>query len=104
MHARILTALFCGFSVATAIAQDWPQILGPARNGVYADRQSLVRSPRAGHRSVWTREVGAGFAGPAVAAGRLILFHRVGGREIVDALDAATGKTDLDRRVSHRVP
>ncbi len=92
MHARILTALFCGFSVATAIAQDWPQILGPERNGVYSGPPITRTFPKGGPPLVWTREVGAGFAGPAVAAGRLILFHRVGAREIVDALDAATGK------------
>jgi outer membrane protein assembly factor BamB len=80
-------------SVATAIAQDWPQILGPARNGVYSGAPITRTFPKTGPPLVWTREVGAGFAGPAVAAGRLILFHRVGGREIVDALDAATGKT-----------
>ncbi len=93
MPARLLTTLFCGLSVATAIAQDWPQILGPARNGVYSGPPITRTFPKTGPPLVWTREVGAGFAGPAVAAGRLILFHRVGGREIVDALDAATGKT-----------
>jgi len=42
---------------------------------------------------VWRREVGAGYAGVAVAGGRTILFHRVGGEEVVESLDAATGQT-----------
>ena len=57
---------------------------------------------------MWAREVGAGFAGPAVVGDRLILFHRVNnrpstslgttvslsnGRETVEAMDANTGKT-----------
>jgi outer membrane protein assembly factor BamB len=92
LRARLLTTLFCGLSVGTAIAQDWPQILGPARNGVYSGPPITRTFPKGGPPLVWKREVGAGFAGPAVAAGRLILFHRVGAREIVDALDAATGK------------
>ena len=93
MPTRALIAAICVSTVATAIAQDWPQILGPTRNGVYSGPPITRTFPKSGPPLVWTREVGAGFAGPAVAAGRLILFHRVGGREVVDALDAATGKT-----------
>ena len=37
--------------------------------------------------------MGAGFAGPVVAGGRVVLFHRLGGREVVEALDAGTGDT-----------
>jgi outer membrane protein assembly factor BamB len=40
---------------------------------------------------VWRKTVGSGFAGPAVAGNRLILFHRVGNEEVVESLDAATG-------------
>jgi len=41
---------------------------------------------------VWKRAVGQGFSGPIVAEGKLILFHRLGDKETVDCLDAATGK------------
>src|SRR5262249_18530626 len=41
---------------------------------------------------VWKKEVGQGFSSPVVAAGRLILFHRLGGKEVVETLDAATGR------------
>ena len=40
---------------------------------------------------MWKREVGQGFSSPVVADGRLILFHRLGDKEVVEALDAATG-------------
>ena len=74
-----------------AAAQDWPQFLGPDRNGVYTG-PPLARSwPAGGPRVVWRRQVGSGFAGPVVAAGRLILFHRLAGEEIVESLDARTG-------------
>lgn len=74
-------------------AQDWPQILGPGRNGIYTGAPIVASFPRSGPPLIWKRDVGAGFAGPAVAAGRLILFHRLNNRETVDAMDAATGKT-----------
>src|ERR687898_664225 len=44
-----------------------------------------------GPRVVWRKTVGQGFSGPVVVQGRLILFHRLGNEEIVDAIDARTG-------------
>jgi outer membrane protein assembly factor BamB len=78
---------------AAPAAQDWPQILGPNRNGIYTGPEIVASFPRSGPPSMWTRDVGAGFAGPAVAGDRLILFHRVNNRETVEAMDANTGKT-----------
>ena len=88
-----LSGLICIGSPLEAATQDWPQILGPARNGVYAGPPIARTLPKSGPTLLWKRDVGAGFAGPAVVAGRLILFHRVGAREVVEAMDAATGKT-----------
>ena len=86
------------------VAQDWPQILGPSRNGTYAGPEIVPSFPRSGPPVLWTRDVGAGFAGPSVAAGRLVLFHRVNDRETVEALDALTGKTiwSFDYPTSYR--
>jgi outer membrane protein assembly factor BamB len=77
----------------TVLGQDWPQILGPTRNGVYNGPPIVSTLPPGGPPRLWQRDVGAGFAGPSVAAGRLVLFHRVGGNEVVEAMDALTGKT-----------
>ena len=40
---------------------------------------------------VWRRKIGQGLSGPVVVGDRVILFHRVGDREMVESLDAATG-------------
>jgi outer membrane protein assembly factor BamB len=90
--------VFASFVVALAFplvvaAQDWPQILGPTRNGIYSGPEIVPSFPRTGPPQTWIRDVGAGFSGPAVAGGRLILFHRVNNRETVEAIDALTGKT-----------
>ena len=74
-------------------AQDWPQFLGPARDGRYAGAPLAASWPDGDPRRLWSRPVGAGFAGPVVSGDRVILFHRVGRREVVEALDAATGDT-----------
>lgn len=90
MLASAALALAAGVQAA---AVDWPQYLGPARNGTY-DGPSLADSwPAAGPNVVWRKQVGEGFAGPVVAQNRLILFHRVGDREVVESLDARTGSS-----------
>lgn len=73
------------------IADDWPQFLGPRRDGVSQEKAIAVTWPDAGPRRLWKRDVGSGYAGPVIAGDRLILFHRVGGKEIIDCLDPVTG-------------
>ena len=73
------------------LAADWPQHLGPSRDGHSSETGLLRTWPKDGPGVVWKREVGAGWAGPAVAGDRLVLFHRVGDQEVVECLDPATG-------------
>src|ERR1700726_669275 len=86
----LLTAAVLVAGVGLA-ADDWPQFLGPTRNGVYSGPPLASSWPAAGPKTVWRKQVGQGFAGPVVAGDRLILFHRVGNEEIVEALNARTG-------------
>ena len=77
------------FAVSVS-AHDWPQFLGPQRNGVYSG--PLATSwPAGGPKKLWQKGIGTGFAGPVVAGDRLILFHRVNDEEVVDALDPKSG-------------
>ncbi len=59
-------------------ASDWPQYLGPSRNGIYAGPALADNWGTSGPKVVWRKQVGQGFAGPAVVGNRVILFHRVG--------------------------
>lgn len=77
---------------AGARADDWPQFLGPHRNGASSETGVKAWS-EAGPKVLWSRDVGPGYAGPVIAAGRLILFHRVGDEEVVECLDAADGRS-----------
>ena len=76
---------------ARAQGGDWPQWLGPQRDGRYGGPALSTDWPGGGPPELWRRPVGEGFAGPAVAGGRVLLFHRVEGREVLEALDAASG-------------
>lgn len=90
MRYLITTAILAA-ALQTATVTDWPQFLGPDRNGVYRGPALAESWPSGGPRVVWQKQVGEGFSGPVVAEGRVILFHRLANREIVESLDARTG-------------
>jgi outer membrane protein assembly factor BamB len=79
-------------AVLILLVADWPQFLGPTRDGVYTGNDIAASFPASGPQILWKKDIGEGFAAPVVAQGKVILFHRVSGREIIEALDAATGK------------
>jgi outer membrane protein assembly factor BamB len=78
---------------ATGNGADWPQFLGPTRNGAYAGGDLAEVWPKDGPKKVWEKQVGQGFSGPVVSGDKVILFHRVGDKEIVECLEAKSGKT-----------
>ena len=77
----------------SALAADWPQFLGPTRNGVSTETGLTAAWPKKGPPAVWEKDVGEGFSGPVVVGERVILFHRVGDEEVVECLGAADGAT-----------
>jgi hypothetical protein len=74
-----------------ARCEQWPQFLGPSRNGVYSG-SPVGTWPKSGPALIWKIDVGQGFSSPVVAQGRVILFHRRENRAIVESLDAGTGR------------
>src|SRR4029450_2741222 len=74
-----------------SVAADWPQFLGPDRNGTSAGPPLLETWGPSGPKVVWRKQVGQAFAGPAVVQNRVLLFHRVGNEEVLESLDAKTG-------------
>lgn len=85
-------AVFLSTALAAGLAaSDWPQFLGPSRDGVYAGAPLNEKWPPAGPRVIWRKQVGQGLSGPVVAGNRLILFHRLDSREVVESFDALSG-------------
>ena len=84
----------CLAAQLSSVAGEWPQILGPSRNGIAAADEKLADAwPAGGPPVLWQRNVGRGYAGIVIADGRGVVFHRVADREVVEAFDPATGKT-----------
>ena len=89
---RAMVAMTVSLTSHGAVADDWPQINGPNRNGIAVNETLQTRWPAEGLKQVWSHAVGQGNAGPVVADGKLIVFHRPGKTYLVEALDPETGK------------
>ena len=72
-------------------AQDWPQWRGARRTGEVTAGQAPAAWP-ATWQARWRAEVGEGYASPVVSGGRVFVHSRRDPKEVVMALDAATGK------------
>ncbi|MDB6125297.1 MAG: outer rane biosis protein BamB [Pedosphaera sp.] len=92
MTAKFLSILALLVFTSKAWGSDWPQFLGPTRNGVYTNADLAESWPKEGPAVVWQKNIGQGFSGPVVAGHKLILFHRLADKETVECLDARTGK------------
>src|SRR5690606_2433769 len=62
---------------APALADDWPQWMGPKRDNIWRESDLLETFPEGGPRIVWRAPVAGGYAGPAVAGGRLFVTDYV---------------------------
>jgi outer membrane protein assembly factor BamB len=85
---------FFGFCTAptSAAEADWPQFLGPSRNGISGETGLLDAFPAAGPKVVWRAPAGVGMSGIAVSRGTVVTAWHADGKQCVVALDAATGK------------
>src|SRR5258705_5677690 len=75
---------------AGAVTNDWPRFLGSAHNATSVETKLLKTLP-AKLPVVWEAKKGSGYCAPAIVAGRLVLFHRVGDEEVIECLEADTG-------------
>ncbi len=91
-RALALIAALLGLAGLTR-ADDWPQFLGPSRDGHSQETDLRESWPKEGPPVVWQREVGEGFSGPVVVGERLILLHRPRNEEVIECLQTATGKS-----------
>ena len=73
-------AVLC-LALPGARADDWPQWLGPRRDGVWREKGVLDKFPAGGPRILWRRPIENGFSGPAVAGGRVYVTDRVRARD-----------------------
>ena len=92
---------------APALGDDWPQWLGPQRNGVWSEKGIVEKFPEGGPKIAWRTPVAGGYSGPAVVGDHVFVTDfltggerandpskrvELTGKERLLCLDAATGK------------
>ena len=88
-----------GLTTVSLRAEDWPQRRGVHRDGVWTDTGVVERFPDRGLQVTWRVPIRGGFAGPAVAGGRVFVLdyeetpgsRTMDGTERLLALDEETG-------------
>jgi outer membrane protein assembly factor BamB len=89
---RYFSAITVTLAVALTLqAADWPQWLGPKRDGGTSE---TVEPWKGEPKILWKSKVGVGFSTPVIVDGKVFVHARINGkdREELIALDAKTGK------------
>ena len=83
-----------------ASAADWPNWLGPNKNGSSPETGLLTTWPKSGPKVLWKYAAGDGYSTVAIAQGRAITQVQHDGGEYVLALDAVKGTKIWETKVA----
>jgi len=72
---KVISLIILLFAVCT-FAADWPQYLGPQRDGTSAEKGILRTWPAEGPKALWTATVNMGYGGPAISDGKVYILDR----------------------------
>ncbi|MCA9130551.1 MAG: PQQ-like beta-propeller repeat protein [Planctomycetales bacterium] len=94
-----LGVLYASAASSVAVADDWPQWMGPNRDGVYQEENVIEQIPDEGLPILWRTKIAAGYSGPAVSGGRVFVTDYVKTSGTVtnnsDSRDSLTGTERL---------
>lgn len=83
-------------ALASALhADDWPQWLGPKRDSVWRETGIVEKFPSGGPKVLWRVKVAGGYAGPAVAEGRVYVADFLTDADTA-SVSAPNSKPDID--------
>lgn len=89
-----LLALALWASAPALRADDWPCFLGPNHDATSGETGLAATIPaNAGLPVLWRQPVGTGYSAPSVRGELLVLFHRNANEEVVQAFNAANGRS-----------
>jgi outer membrane protein assembly factor BamB len=93
--SHVWALLLTGVLAPAVPAEDWPQWRGPGRDSTWAAKDLPETFPAGGLKPRWSRPIGGGYGGIAVAGGRVyVLDRQKAPREVerVVCLSAADGQ------------
>src|SRR5437016_6768860 len=74
--ARFPGVIAVVLAIGVVRADDWPQWLGPQRDGVWREAGIIEKFPADGPPVRWRTSVGPGYSGPAIARGSVFVMAR----------------------------
>lgn len=93
MRRLLLAAVLSAAPLWIASAADWPQWLGPNRNGLTDETGLLKEWPDGGPKRLWLQtDTGLGYSGPAVVGKQLLNLGAFDGTEKLQSFDVNTGE------------
>jgi outer membrane protein assembly factor BamB len=90
----LISTLAWAILLSSASAGDWPQWQGPDRDAISKESGLLKEWTKDGPPLAWKiKELGGGYSGPSIAAGRIYGMSNRGDDEVIWALSETDGKT-----------
>ncbi|MHC4912613.1 MAG: outer membrane protein assembly factor BamB family protein, partial [Planctomycetota bacterium] len=84
MKTKVLTVIVCLISSSfNSVMADWPQYLGPDRNGISPETSLASSWPKGRPKILWKSPVGKGFAGVSIKDGKVYLVDRMDSKKDV---------------------
>jgi outer membrane protein assembly factor BamB len=97
---RLLTcSLLSLFTVSLVVAEDWPQWMGTNRDGRWNETGTIDKFPADGPKVLWRKPLAGGYAGPAVANGKVYVFDYVRGEGKLNNNPGSRAKFDGKERL-----
>src|SRR5436309_1218862 len=93
MRAQIVGCVLFQLLNGIAVADDWPQWLGPGRDDVWKETGIVEKFPAGGPKILWRVPISGGYSGPAVAGGKVFVTDYV--RASGNAANDPGARTDL---------
>ncbi len=94
MRRSLLATAVIALLTSSVRADDWPQWMGPKRDGVWREEGILDKFPEGGPKVRWRKPIGTGYAGPAIVGDRIYVMDRVTDKPLLNdgyAKDAVAG-------------
>ena len=83
--------LYLLFALTDVYPSDWPDFLGPERNGKSQEKINIAPWQKAGPPVLWAKEIGTSYGAPTIANGRVYIFARHGDMARLTCLESDTG-------------
>ncbi|MEZ6133207.1 MAG: PQQ-binding-like beta-propeller repeat protein [Planctomycetaceae bacterium] len=92
MRSRCAVVFVCCFGAWQNLsADDWPQFLGPERNGVSSETGLIEELDSSGGDILWKQPLGVGMSGIAISNGLAVTLYQNDTSQFLTALDADSG-------------